>query len=171
MFSTSSRVVARSGSSNVARNQRGRAPAVATSFAFTCTAYQPISSVANVTGSDLATSRFFSPNAMTATSSPTPGPIRTRGSAMRPLRSSSCRKAGANLPGLNSRRGMSVFLSFRGRATSKGKIHSPVVLVLLLVLDSYTRRTNEGDDEDEHEERQAFSLVCYSSPLVFRLIA
>ncbi len=40
-----------SGSSRTARNQRGRAPSTATSFALTCTAYQPTRSVANVIGS------------------------------------------------------------------------------------------------------------------------
>ena len=41
----------RSGSSSVARNQRGRAPRTAMSLALTCSAYQPSSSVANVMGS------------------------------------------------------------------------------------------------------------------------
>ena len=45
MASASSAVAAPSGSSRVARNQRGAAPAVARSLALTWTAYQPISSV------------------------------------------------------------------------------------------------------------------------------
>jgi len=44
-----------SGSRTVASIQSGVAPLVATSFAFTCTAYQPISSVAKVIGSVLTT--------------------------------------------------------------------------------------------------------------------
>ncbi len=44
-----------SGSSRVARNQRGLAPRTAMSFAFTCSAYHASSSVAKVTGSLVAT--------------------------------------------------------------------------------------------------------------------
>ena len=53
--STLDSVVCPSGKSSVARNHRGRAPRTARSLAFTWTAYRPISSVANVMGSVVAT--------------------------------------------------------------------------------------------------------------------
>src|SRR6266446_5513100 len=52
---TAASVVAPGGSRSVARNQRGRAPRTAMSLALTWSAYQPISSVANVIGSVVAT--------------------------------------------------------------------------------------------------------------------
>ena len=78
MPSTTSTVTP-SGSSNVGRNHFGVAPVAAMSLAFTLTAYQPIRSVANVTGSAFAI-RLVAPKEMTAASSPTPGPV----SSLRP---------------------------------------------------------------------------------------
>src|SRR2546429_3790 len=52
---TAASVVAPGGSRSVARNQRGRAPRTAMSLALTWSAYQPISSVAKVIGSVVAT--------------------------------------------------------------------------------------------------------------------
>mgnify|MGYP001585595764 CR=1 FL=1 len=65
-----------SGSSSVARNQRGRAPSVAMSLALMLTAYQPMRWAVKVIGSLLAT-RYFPPNSMTAASSPKRGPTTT----------------------------------------------------------------------------------------------
>src|SRR5207245_5078238 len=52
---TDASVVVSDGSRSVARNQRGRAPRTAMSLALTWSAYQPISSVAKVIGSVVAT--------------------------------------------------------------------------------------------------------------------
>ena len=84
-------------SSMVTSSQRGVAPVVAISLLLTCTKYQPISSVANVIGSDLNTSKV-SPNSITAQSRPTPGFTRTRGSEMGACASNCANKSGGSLP-------------------------------------------------------------------------
>ena len=89
-----------SGRSTVARNQRGVPPLAATSLAFTLTAYQPIRSVANVTGSALAM-RVDPPNDMWAASSPTPGPTSTRGSFERRSASICLSRLFGSFPGLS----------------------------------------------------------------------
>ena len=85
------------GSNAVARNHFGSAPQHATSFAFTWTAYQPIKSVAKVTGSLFATSNL-SPKSIRAASSPTPGPTITRGSSRRIFASKRASSSGGSLP-------------------------------------------------------------------------
>ena len=87
------------GSSAVARNHAGRAPMQAMSFALTCTAYQPICSAANVTGSVFATRQRPPPMSMTAASRPMPGPTRTRGSRCVIVPRSSASIAAGSLPG------------------------------------------------------------------------
>ena len=87
-----------SGRSSVARNQRGTAPIVATSLALTWTAYRPISSVAKVIGS-VFTTRQVSPKSMTAASSPTSGPTRTRSSSTLHSRSRPESRSSGSLPG------------------------------------------------------------------------
>src|SRR2546425_4414 len=77
MRRTRAGVVRRSGSRSVARNQRGRAPSVATSLALMLTAYQPRRSAVKVMGSVFAT-RYRLPQSITAASSPRRGPRTTR---------------------------------------------------------------------------------------------
>src|SRR3990170_3782973 len=80
----------------VARNQAGRAPMQATSLALTWTAYQPMRSVAKVTGSALATRARSAESRMTAASSPIAGPTSTRGSRRTDLsRRRASRRAGS----------------------------------------------------------------------------
>ena len=90
------------GISSVARNHLGVPPAAAISFALTFIAYQPMSSVAKVIGSDLAM-RVFGPKSMRAASSPTPGPTSSRGSWRSALmsRRSSASMAFGSLPDLS----------------------------------------------------------------------
>ena len=88
-----------SGKSTVARNHRGVPPLAATSLALTFTAYQPMRSVANVTGSAFAIS-VTPPNEMWAASSPTPGPTSTRGSSTRRPSSICFNKLFGSFPGL-----------------------------------------------------------------------
>ncbi len=87
-----------SGRRTVARNQRGRAPRQATSFAFTYTTCRPIDSAVNVTGSAAAATQDPS-DSTAAASNPTPGPTQrpSPGLAYRPSRA---RSAGAgSFPG------------------------------------------------------------------------
>src|SRR2546425_2080897 len=95
--STDASLVAPAGSSSVARNHRGRAPRTAMSFALTCSAYHPISAVANVMGSLVAT-RYRSPMSMTAASSPSRGPTTTRGSVHWCLSKIACSVSARSLP-------------------------------------------------------------------------
>ena len=69
----------------------------AMSLAFTCTAYQPMRSVAKVTGSAFAMSSR-SPMSMTAASAPMPGPCSTLGSACAVPDSSRARTSIGSLP-------------------------------------------------------------------------
>ena len=85
------------GTNKVAKNHLGIPPVQATSLAFTCTAYQPAISVAKVIGSLLATSSL-SPRAMTAASSPIPGPTSTWGSVAGTWLSNRSSSWGGNLP-------------------------------------------------------------------------
>src|SRR5262245_42160528 len=67
------------------------------SLALTWSAYQPTSAVANVIGSLVAT-RYRSPMAMTAASSPTRGPTTTRGSLVWCLSKIACSVSARSLP-------------------------------------------------------------------------
>ena len=84
-----------SGSISVTMNHRGAAPMTAMSLALTCTAYQPMRSVAKVMGSVVAT-RYRSPRSISAASSPGLGPSATPGPPVsRPSRSSDNRSSGS----------------------------------------------------------------------------
>src|SRR5256712_4058878 len=95
--STDAWLVPPGGSSSVARNHRGRAPRTAMSFTLTLSAYHPMSAVANVMGSLVAT-RYRSPMSMTAASSPTRGPTTTRGSLSGCLSKIACNVSARSLP-------------------------------------------------------------------------